>query len=327
MNARKFFKKYLFFSIYIIELFEFSHSYYKFVRYSGVFIYPIKQNKLLARIIEAYHSIERSMALPNVRLGFAKEHILHLIDMNMLYYKKFGLNSTQIIHSLEVVNEYKKLHDNNNYKLNEVILSKIAELNALTGVTSSSSQIKTTTKEYLKFTDSTFNNFAESRKSVRNYKDEQIDNKILSKAFRLAQSAPSACNRQGARIHLIEDESKIEKVLNVHVGTGGFKSVIKKLIVLTEDIEVSNGVFEKNQIYTDGGIFLMNLLYALHYYKIGACPLNNSFSILQDKKIRKILDIKNSECFIAFISIGIPANDLIVANSKKRDLKEILTLH
>ena len=327
MNARKFFKKYLFFTIYFIEFVEFFHSFYKFVRYSGVFIYPIRQNKLLARIIEGYHSVERSLALPNVRLGFAKEHIVHLIELNMLYYKKFGLNSTQIVHSIEVVNEYQNFHKENGYQLDENINIKIEELKSQTGIVSYSSQIQTTGKNYFKNYNSSFGVFAESRKSVRKYSEEPIDNKILFDAFTLAQNAPSACNRQGARIHLVEDEKLIKEVLNVHIGTGGFKSGIKKLIVLTEDLEVSNGVFEKNQIYTDGGIFLMSLLYALHYHKIVACPLNNSFSILQDLKIRKILGIKKSECFIAFVSVGYPAEDMVVATSKKRALTEILTLH
>lgn len=327
MNPRKFFKKYLFFIIYFIEFVEFFHSFYKFVRYSGVFIYPIKQNKLLGRIIEGYHSVERSLALPTVRVGFAKEHILHLIELNMLYYKKFGLNSTQIVHSIEVVNEYQIFHKEKGYQLDEKINAKIEEVKFQTGISSYSSQIHTTANNYFNNYNSSFGVFSESRKSVRKYSQVPVENKVLFDAFALAQNAPSACNRQGARIHLVEDEKLIKEVLNVHIGTGGFKEGVKKLIVLTEDLEVSNGVFEKNQVYIDGGIFLMSLLYSLHYYKIAACPLNNSFSILQDLKIRKILGVKKSECFIAFISVGYPAEDMVVTTSRKRELTEILTLH
>lgn len=327
MNPRKIFKKYLFFSIYFIEFVEFFHSFYKFLRYSGVFIYPIKQNKLLGRIIEGYHSVERSLALPNVRVGFAKEHVLHLIELNMLYYKKFGLNSTQIVHSVEVVNEYQIFHKEKGFHLDEKINIKIEELKILTGIVSYSSQIHTTANDYFENYNASFDTFSESRKSVRKYSEVIVENKVLFDAFTLAQNAPSACNRQGARIHLVEDHKLIKEVLNVHIGTGGFKAGVKKLIVLTEDLEVSNGVFEKNQIYTDGGIFLMSLLYSLHYYKIAACPLNNSFSVFQDLKIRKILDVKNSECFIAFISVGYPAENMVVTTSRKRDLTEILTLH
>tara|TARA_Y100001963_G_C6723648_1_gene420337 strand:+ start:181 stop:1164 length:984 start_codon:yes stop_codon:yes gene_type:complete len=327
MGFRSFVKKYLFFSIYIIAFVEFIYAYFKFVIYSGIFKYPITRNKLLGRIVEGYHSVERSLALPNVRLGFAQKHIAELVELNSLYFEKYGLDTSQIIHSIEVVNEYQHYHKKFNYSIDDDLDKKIELLKEKTGVTNHSLQITTNAQNYFENQNAPFKAFSFSRKSVRKYKNKIIPREDLNEAFLIAQNAPSACNRQGARIHLIEDKELIQTILSIHVGTGGFKNTIHKLIVLTEDMEISNGVFEKNQVYIDGGIFLMNILYALHYKGIAACPLNNSFSIKQDRKIRKLLKIKESECFIAFVSLGYPEDDLVVTTSKKRDLSEIVNFH
>jgi hypothetical protein len=71
----------------------------------------------------------------------------------------------------------------------------------------------------------------------------------------------------------------------------------------------------------------MNLLYSLHYYGIAACPLNASFSVIKENKLRSILNINKSECFISFVSIGYPDDNFIVTTSKKFDLTEITTYH
>jgi nitroreductase len=327
MSLRDFTKKYFFFLIYFIEAIEFFFAFCKFVFYSGIFIYPIRKEKLLGRIIEGYHSIERSMSLPKVRLGFGLKLISQQIELNNLYIKKFGFSSTQIVHSIEVINEYQLFHKKKNFEINGRLNKKIEYQKLTSGITSHSEQISSTPQLYFENKESSFIDFSNSRKSVRRYSNKIIDNEIVFKAFSLSQNAPSACNRQGARIHFIENKDIIKYLLSVHVGTAGFKEGINSLIVLTEDLEVSNSVFEKNQVYVDGGIYTMNLLYALHFYGIATCPLNCSFSIIQEYKIRKKLGLKKSECFISFISIGYPADELILTTSKKKDLSEILSIH
>ncbi len=49
------------------------------------------------------------------------------------------------------------------------------------------------------------------------------------------------------------------------------------------------------QCYIDGGIFLMNLLYALHFKNIAACPLHCALNLFKERKIKKMLGMKRSE--------------------------------
>jgi nitroreductase len=83
---------------------------------------------------------------------------------------------------------------------------------------------------------------------------------------------------------------------------------------------------ERNQLYIDGGVFLMNLLYALHYYKIGACPAHWGFNYKQDKEIQKELNLSGSEKVICLIPIGIPKEEFKTTLSLRRKNEEILKI-
>jgi hypothetical protein len=54
--------------------------------------------------------------------------------------------------------------------------------------------------------------------------------------------------------------------------------------VITAELGVFMNLDERNQAYTDGGMYAMNLLLALHHHQIAACPLNCSHSAAKDRK-------------------------------------------
>ena len=59
-----------------------------------------------------------------------------------------------------------------------------------------------------------FSLIAHSRHSVRNYSSRTISEEIIAKAVELAQTAPSACNRQATKIYAITSTSKINAIRN-----------------------------------------------------------------------------------------------------------------
>ena len=77
------------------------------------------------------------------------------------------------------------------------------------------------------------------------------------------------------------------------------------------------GIAERYQVYIDGGMYAMNLLYALHYNQIAACILNCSHTPEKDELLRNICGIKDSENFIAMIACGIPPERFKIAISRR----------
>lgn len=165
-----------------------------------------------------------------------------------------------------------------------------------------------------------------SRHSLRNFVGT-IDLNDIKKAISIAQNAPSACNRQPSRAHIINDHSICEQILEVQTGNRGFGLLADKLIVLTSDLNVFLGPRERNDVYVNGGIYAMNLLYALHHCKIGACALNWCSTPEQDMQLRKIISIRPSETVILIIACGnVPAN-FKIARSPRNDISTVIKVH
>ena len=297
--------------------------YFKFSSTSGY----DTENKLISRIILGYHVIEKGLTMPKTRLGFGKEKLKSLCDNCILYMKKYGDSDIQLNHAVGVVLEYKYYHDNFNFILEKDILDKINNLTSYSNNTITHTvQISTTRDKYFKFTKDSFQDFSNSRFSVRNYLSEDIPIDKIKESLILSSNAPSACNRQSWRTYLITKSSEIEEILSAQGGNRGFGHLANKLIIITSELSAFGSLSERNQAFIDGGIYAMNILYSLHYHEIAACILNCSFSDDKDRKMRKLCDINDSEVFIAMIACGIPPDEFKIACSKRYDINKTNTI-
>lgn len=111
------------------------------------------------------------------------------------------------------------------------------------------------------------------------------------------------CNRQSFRIVVITNKEKIKQALQVQNGFRGYEYPPVLALVLT-DTQAFRGVTERNNLYIDGGSFMMSFLLGLEYVSLAACPLNTMFSIKEERKTRKILNIADNYNFISYIAIG-----------------------
>lgn len=142
-------------------------------------------------------------------------------------------------------------------------------------------------------------------------------------AIRLAQTAPSACNRQATRVKIISSEKGKKLCQSLQHGNRGFGDKADKWLLVTTEL----GDWAHNQVemgYIDAGIFTMNLLYALHYYGFVACTLNAHLEVSQRKELYKGLGIPESELPAAFIVIGNPAKSFMVPKSSRLSLDDIV---
>lgn len=284
------------------------------------------EEKLRGRIIMFYHMIEKGLTLPNPRLGFGKPKLLTLCGYCELYASQYGISNDQVRHAMGVMLEYVSYHADKEYALEEDLLLKISQINKLFDKVSldSKPQITMSKEEFFKNSKSSFDLFSESRKSVRSFSKESIDVDTINEAINLAKNAPSACNRQTARVYVFNDKKDIQKILKCQNGNSGFGEDTDTLIVVTAELGVFIDVAERNQVYIDGGLFLMNLLYALHFKNIGVCTLNCSHTPDRDIEIRKFCKINKSEVFIAMLACGMVTDDFYIARSPRQNpLKQV----
>ncbi len=173
-----------------------------------------------------------------------------------------------------------------------------------------------------------FPEFSQSRHSVRDFDPSvEIDISRIQNAIELATTAPSACNRQPVRVHVISDKALLSECLKIQNGNRGFGHLGNKLLIVTAKVSSQLSSNEFFSIYIDGGIFLMNLAYALHYNKIAHCILNWFADPKQDKALRQIIDLPEDENVIAYVLCGEASSNFKQVASPRLPWETIVRYH
>lgn len=277
------------------------------------------QKENLATLMVANHTLEKGITMPSRRLGFGYPKVRGIIANCRKYIKDYTSDHTEIQCSIDILKQYYNLHIENHFELpndivygiQELMKSKLFETNLC---------YETTKSEYFTITDN-FKDFAHSRHSVRWYSDEKVPDELIINAIHLAQTAPSACNRQDIKVYVIAAEKKNE-VLTLQSGHAGWGHKADKILLITADM----GFWKcenRTSAFLDAGIFTMNLLYALHYYKICACTLNAHLSIKKQKKLRNFVGYSESEIPAVFVSIGNAPEKFMVTGSQRVEKEAI----
>lgn len=163
-----------------------------------------------------------------------------------------------------------------------------------------------------------FAKLVSARRSVRSFSSREMPRAVIESAVRLAQLSPSACNRQPCRVYLVNDAAKKKAMLALQNGNRGFGHLIPTLAVITSDSGVFFNPSERHEPYVDGGLFSMSLMYALSSQGLATCCLNWCVSPEQDRALRNLVPITDSEVVIMFMAIGYPELDVLVPRSPRK---------
>lgn len=321
-NARKHYKLLLFFDL----LYNFIGDFKLYFVDSTLFL-KNKFQKKETKIILEYHRIEKGLLFKNTRPKFAEKSILILHDFFEDEEVLAAANKTQINTAIKIMCQYYILHkklgvDIQSY-FSEAQFLRYKDLLGADYLESFEGTLSYNFEDFYKQGSENFETFSKSRKSIRNFTGEKIDTKVIEDAVRLALHAPSVCNRQASKVYLIEDKKKIDKILAIQGGFSGYIDKVSQLLIVTTDRNYFYTVGERNQFYIDGGIFLMNLLYSLHFYKIANCPANWGKTIQAEKKLFDVVKIPKSEKIICLVPIGKAVEEFKVCLSKRRDIDEV----
>lgn len=303
--------------------FNYKTDYLLFKKHSSVFkkdTYGKKESEITL----IYHSIEKGFLHKPIKYKFAKERIIKLI--NLLEDKEVQKNDfrNQIQSAYANLINYYNVHKENRINISsyfpeeKYLFFKDRLKKHLDSI------ITHAYTSYFSKIESNFEQFSNSRCSVRSYTGEIIPENTIQQVINLANNAPSVCNRQPIKVHLIQNKNLITKILNIQGGLTGYTQNLEQLIVLTSDRNYFYSIGERNQLYIDGGIYLMNLLYALHYYKIAACPAHWGMPVNADLQMRKLLGLSESLQIISLLAIGIPKESFNTTLSLRKTFKENL---
>ena len=226
-----------------------------------------------SKILRQTHMIEKGMSLSNPRRGFGQAKIADLFKL-MDAYLDLGYPSEGMPfqNAICVLKSYVEMQREMNYENSELI-SKLAsyEKYCLPGLMAGiEHENKSHLMEKAKLH---YPEFFLSRHSMRQFSDKIVNPADIKKAVQIAQKAPTACNRQAAKVYMYLNEKVNEELSDLIAGNTGFDKDVKNYLVITADVSAFYDTFERNQIYVEAGLFTMALVEALHYYGIGSCVL------------------------------------------------------
>ena len=298
------------------------------MKYSTLLTGYNTQEKVLSRLVVEAHTIEKGLTMPEKKPVFGREKVLTIIGLCENYLRmSYDKTDPRFVYVLGILNEYKGYHqgiadmkdvtlkiDNLTSKVNG---GKIEDIRQTYSIRS---------EDYFADKNSPFDIFARSRHSCRNL-SEPVDEVTLWKALDLSMTAPSTCNRQSHRVHILQSDDAKQKILEIQSGNRGFGHLVDKFILVTSDLSDWPGGHQRNAPYVDGGIYVMNLLYSLHQYGIAACTLNLYLDVNRTQKLHQNLDIPENEVPIALIAVGKTPDKVDIALSKRRDIREVVKTH
>jgi len=283
-------------------------------------------NKAEALIILGYHSLEKGLLHDPIRYRFGIEHVKILIQSLNKQEILNIRNTSQIASCNLVLCSYYEKHKENNIDISDYFPESAYNQLKFHLKINSKSVINHEIDTYFENTGKDFFHFSNSRCSVRDFTGESVPFEIINKVIELARNAPSVCNRQSVRIYYINKKETINEIFKIQGGLAGFDERIAQLLIVAADRNYFYSIGERNQMYIDGGIFLLNLLYALHFYKIAACPAHWGMTYDKDIKINAILNMPESEKVISLVPIGIPVKCFKTTLSLRRSPDEILKI-
>lgn len=301
------------------HLFEFI----RFVKFSNLFSFNTPQ-KLQGKISYRYHSIEKGLINNKIRYKFGAFKIERLLNYLQLWVKNdYPISDTQFLSACSVLKRYFDLHNEKNIDIKGILSDReLKFINRYSGKIKGGT-IEFNNADYFKYSTESFREFSNSRHSVRHFNGVLVDQKIIREVVKLSRNAPSVCNRQGFRVKLINNNKLVKDTLAIQGGLNTSADTVSQVLVVSVDRSIFVSSTEWYQLFIDGGIYLQNILYSLHYHQIAAVALNWSKHFIGDLKMENLLSLQPSEKIIALIAFGYPLEKFKVPQSARKSVEEI----
>jgi len=299
-------------SRYLNYLFQYDMK--RYFQYSSMTHSEAKAAATEIRILS--HTIEKAMSLPECRAGFGKAKILRLIElyeMNSNELENVDPQIKSIVNS--TVRAYVAFQNENSVDTDYIDTKYLSTIQEQCPVGVINVPMKQTTD---------FATIAKERKSARYYSKDGVSSDLVRKAVQIAQTAPSACNRQSIRVYACLNENVIERVMALHKGVRGFGKP-GVVFAITGDLSLYQNELERDTVFVDGGLFAMNLLYALDSFGLVSCPVIWGSEPDHDGQLAALLRIPENETAVLLIVSGkCPEDGYRSAISAKRSVDDIL---
>lgn len=302
----------------VFTLYGYMYDCYRYLRFAGYKSYIKDQKKRNYKVVKIYHRLEKSLSFRerNPNSGVRTANQLESLLTKAAISSDLGFQERVSVCVLE--HFYNQASDQVKAKRLDITNIKNTEfISNLGGVISKSKD------ELAKGKLDNPEEFFLSRNSVRDFSNQSVDHREITRALTLAMKTPSVCNRQGWYVYHIDQRELIDSCLSIQNGNRGFGHEIPCLLIIVADLKAFDTAGERYQFWIDGGMFSMSIIYAFHALGLSTCCLNWSKTPGDDIKLRKLMPIKPNHSVLMMLAVGYPKEKIKVCYSARNPLDSI----
>lgn len=176
----------------------------------------------------------------------------------------------------------------------------------------------------------TIRDIISQRQSTRNFSDQAVDTEKLVEICQLSCLAPSSCNSQPWRLHIVQRPSpKVPKITEAcqTVGLNKFLNNVGSYIVVEQTFgnmkSKSGGFFAGNNLTPiDIGILAAHICLAAQAEGLGTCMIGS----FRRRTILKAMGFGPHRRVRLVIAVGYPSPDDTLRSKKRKDFGETITV-
>lgn len=275
-------------------------------------------NKLQSDLTIRVHAIEKGMSIGSVKVGFGQAKIIHIIK-DLQHYLAIGGGKDFVDECYSVLIKYVEFNKmlGANMKDVEDRLMEFCNENELTDKGRGGILCKNKLETQC-LIDKPFVEFSQSRFSIRDFGKVQVNREKIEVALKICERTPSACNRQSWKVYVFETPELKNKMFANQGGCKGFYEDMQYAILICAD-QRKYMISELYQAYVDGGLYSMNLLYALHSQGLATIPLTMGHKLGETARIKSVMNIPEYDIPVLLIGVGSYKENYKVAVSVRTD--------
>ncbi|MEF8846879.1 MAG: nitroreductase family protein [Candidatus Paceibacterota bacterium] len=153
------------------------------------------------------------------------------------------------------------------------------------------------------------------RRSVREYKNQEVPSEKLNKILKAAQMAPSAHNDQPWKFVVVEKEITKEKLA---------EAAQQSFIATAPVIIAAVALNPKKEMSCEVPSYAVNLAIAVDHMTLAATELGLGtcwIGAFSQNEVKRILEIPDQYKVVSLLPLGVPADE--TKSKQRKDLEEI----
>ena len=297
---------------------DFLYDYRRFSSYSSALNPEMSREAVAARITKEYHRLEKGIALPEPRPGFALQ-VVEWLMREVPRHEAAGGTGVETHGARGAIRAWVKFHDRIGHPVDPAIRAFAEGPETLPG-----GIVTLTRDEIHEAARIDFARFARSRYSVRQFTGEPVAEETVRLAVEVALKSPRVCNRESRRVHAAFSPEARRRMLEHQNGNRGFGHLAGAVMMITSDLRDFTDYGERNQCWSDGGMFAMSLANALHAQGLSTCMLNSATICRKDRILHRALGIPDHEAVITFMAVGHMPETIELAASPGPDAARVM---